>query len=58
VVRLETAALVGVEASSTRMPPMFLLAAELVPTQLLLLTDVDAVYQGYGTPRSTPAWHT
>ena len=50
VVRLENGSLVGVEAVIDKDASSALLAAQLGADALLLLTDVDAVYQGYATP--------
>jgi|TARA_R110000822_G_scaffold2089_22_gene10095 carbamate kinase len=57
VVRLENGSLVGVEAVIDKDASSALLAAQLGADALLLLTDVDAVYQGYATPAARPLAH-
>lgn len=49
-VRREDGSLIGVEAVIDKDLASALLARELKADTLLLLTDIDAVYQGWGTP--------
>jgi len=54
VVKDETGGLRGVEAVIDKDLSAALLAAELRADALLLLTDVDAVYEAWGTPEARP----
>ncbi len=54
VVRREDGSLVGVEAVIDKDRASALLAERLGADALLLLTDVDAVYRGWGTPHAAP----
>jgi carbamate kinase len=54
VIRREDGSLVGVEAVIDKDRASGLLAERLSADALLLLTDVDAVYRGWGTPQTTP----
>ncbi len=54
VAETPSGALVGVEAVVDKDLAAALLATELGADALLLLTDVDAVYDGWGTPRAIP----
>lgn len=58
VVLDEHGAIHGVEAVIDKDRAAALLATELDADALLLLTDVDAVYSGWGTARATPIHHT
>lgn len=57
VVRGPSGELVGVEAVIDKDWASAMLAQELRADFLLLLTDTDAVYEGWGTPRKTPIRH-
>ena len=54
VVRLEDGSLMGVEAVIDKDASSALLAAQLGADALLMLTDVDAVYDDFGTPSARP----
>ncbi|MBE0486150.1 carbamate kinase [Marinobacter sp.] len=54
VMRREDGSLMGVEAVIDKDAASALLARQLGADALLLLTDVDAVYQGFGTDQSMP----
>ncbi|MFN3579343.1 MAG: carbamate kinase [Pseudomonas sp.] len=53
VLRLDNGSLIGVEAVIDKDASSALLAAQLGADALLMLTDVDAVYQGFGTPQAS-----
>ncbi len=54
VLRRKDGGLIGVEAVIDKDAASALLARQLGADALLLLTDVDAVYRGFGTDRATP----
>ncbi len=54
VVRYADNSLLGIEAVIDKDASSALLAKQLGADALLLLTDVDAVYQGFGTPEARP----
>jgi carbamate kinase len=54
VMRLDNGSLIGVEAVIDKDASSALLAAQLGADALLMLTDVDAVYRGFGTPQAAP----
>lgn len=54
VVRREDGSLIGVEAVIDKDAASALLARQLGAHALLLLTDVDAIYQGFGTEDAAP----
>ncbi|MEO1140280.1 MAG: carbamate kinase [Pseudomonadota bacterium] len=54
VMRLADDSMIGVEAVIDKDAASALLAADIGAEALLLLTDVDAVYEGFGTPAATP----
>lgn len=54
VIELETGAIAGIEAVIDKDLASALLARQLEADMLVLLTDVDAVYLGYGTPQAHP----
>lgn len=57
VVELEDGSLAGIEAVIDKDFASSLLARQLGADLLLMLTDVDAVYAGWGTPRARPLGH-
>ncbi|PCC97837.1 carbamate kinase [Halopseudomonas pelagia] len=57
VVRLENGSLMGVEAVIDKDASSALLAAQLGADALLMLTDVDAVYDDFGKPFARPLTH-
>ncbi|MCC6204860.1 MAG: carbamate kinase [Hyphomicrobiales bacterium] len=57
VVELENGAIAGVEAVIDKDLASSLLARNLEADMLLMLTDVDAVYLGWGTPDMRPLGH-
>jgi len=57
VVRDDRDDLVGVEAVIDKDRASALLAAELRADAFLMLTDVEAVYEGWGTPKQRPIRH-
>ncbi len=57
VLRRPDGSLIGVEAVIDKDAASALLAADIGADALLLLTDVDAVYQGFGTDAATPLRH-
>jgi carbamate kinase len=57
VVRCDTGGLVGIEAVIDKDWASVLLARELHADHLLLLTDIDAVYENWGTPEQRAIAH-
>lgn len=57
VVELENGAIAGIEAVIDKDLASSLLARNLEADMLLMLTDVDAIYLGWGTPSARPLGH-